>query len=461
MSFLAKGLAGSAGFFALLGSPWVKDGFLRPLAGLQERTAAYFTGAPRVPVEVTSDCSGADVLALCLAAIFAFEAPRRARLWGAAGGAALVLALNTARIATLGHAASSPDLFWMLHLRIWPLILLIATSTYVFAWIRATRRAVVGSRPDAVEGDVFLRRLMPRLAVLLVVFASCGPWIEGSRLLFEAGAWTVTVAVFLLNVMGASATGAANVLVTTRGSFMVTPECLATALVPLYVAAVFAFPMSGLKRLLALAAAPPFFAALAICRLLLLALPPVLASSPLFLVHGFHQFVLALLVIIAVSVWRESMASREWERAGRQACIAVGSAVFLALVLGATLNESVFAVARVIAPSGVIDLGASEEAQGALTVLPAFQAAFLLGLGLVAGLRGMSLAAPFPVLFASQILLVMFAGETFHRTGLAPHPLFLRALGVGGPILLVLTMLSVRVRSAAPATLKVVADDSV
>jgi len=45
--------------------------------------------------------------------------------------------------------------------------------------------------------------------------------------------------------------------------------------------------------------------ALAVVRLLLLALPPVLAASPLFLVHGFHQFVLGALCVVGLALLRE------------------------------------------------------------------------------------------------------------------------------------------------------------
>ena len=89
-----------------------------------------------MPVAVTAECSGTDVLALCLAAILACPVPWRARLAGAAGGVALVLALNTVRIATLGRAAASPALFQALHLQVWPAILVLATAGYVFAWMR-------------------------------------------------------------------------------------------------------------------------------------------------------------------------------------------------------------------------------------------------------------------------------------------------------------------------------------
>ena len=87
---------------------------------LQGALAARLFGAPTLPVEVTLACSGADALALCLGAVLAYPVRGAARLAGAAGGAALILGLNTLRIGTLGRAAASPAWFDALHLYVWP-----------------------------------------------------------------------------------------------------------------------------------------------------------------------------------------------------------------------------------------------------------------------------------------------------------------------------------------------------
>src|SRR6185295_11702888 len=125
------------------------------------------------------DCSGIDVLALCLAAILASPVSWRSRLAGSAGAIAFVLGLNTIRIATLGRAAASPELFRTLHLQVWPAILILATASYVVAWMRAVVTATGPSSP-------LVRRFVPRAAVLLVAFALCGPWIARSEALLEA-----------------------------------------------------------------------------------------------------------------------------------------------------------------------------------------------------------------------------------------------------------------------------------
>jgi exosortase/archaeosortase family protein len=418
-----------------------------------------------VPVAVTAECSGTDVLALCLAAILACPVPWRARLAGATGGIALVLALNTLRIATLGRAAASPALFQALHLQVWPAILILATSSYVFAWMRGS----LGARGPAEEGaareeDDALssigRRFAPRAAVFLVAFALCGPWIARSEALLEVGAWTTRAAAVLLTAAGLAAAASGNVLATSRGAFMVTPECLATALIPLYVAGVFTVRLTWRWRALALMAAPPLFAALAVARLLLLALPPALAASPLFLVHGFHQLVLAAAGVGALALWLEPPAPGRGGRAARRAGIALGAAALFALLAGAALTSTLLGGARVMAlldPRTLTELATPGDAQGALALLPAYQAAFLLALGItiVAGWRRLALA--FAVLLASQLVLLVVLGEAGHA-GIAPHALVLRAWAVGVPVVLTLAIFRAAGRAWTLAPLRPAAD---
>ncbi len=453
-TFLLAALAWSLGLFALLRSPWAEGRLVLPLTRLQEQAANYYAGRPPVAVAVTSDCSGTDVLALCLAAILACPVPWRARLAGAAGGIALVLALNTVRIATLGRAAASPALFQALHLQVWPAILVLATAGYVFAWMRGAR----GARGRAEEGasgeddalSLIGRRFAPRAAVFLVAFALCGPWIARSEALLEAGAWTARAAAFLLTAAGVAAAASGNVLATSRGAFMVTPECLATALLPLYVAGVLTVRLTWPWRALALTAAPPLFAALAIARLLLLALPPALAASPLFLVHGFHQLVLAVIGVVLFALWREPPAPRRWARAARRAGAALGAAAILAIVAGAALTSAVLGAARAIAslaPHTLTELAAPGDAQGALALLPAYQAGLLLALGMTAFAGWRRLLSAFGVLLASQVVFLVVLGELADHAGLVAHALLLRAWAVGVPVVLTLVML----RAGPPA----------
>jgi len=102
--------AGVEGGFAI-DDAYVAGRIVEELGGTWDDSAlgaVRLAGAPVLPVEVTLACSGADVIAICLGAILAYPVPWRRRLAGAAGGLALILCLNTLRIATLGQVAPSP-----------------------------------------------------------------------------------------------------------------------------------------------------------------------------------------------------------------------------------------------------------------------------------------------------------------------------------------------------------------
>jgi exosortase/archaeosortase family protein len=444
--FLLVSVAWSLGLFALLRTPWVDERLVVPITRVQKQAADYYAGSPAAPISVTQECSGTDVLALCLAVILACPVSRRARLAGTAGAVAFVLGLNTVRIATLGLAAASPALFQALHLQVWPAILVLAVAGYVFAWMRLT----VGAGERTGESD--LLRFATRAAMLLVAFALCGPWIARSDALLAAGAATARAAAFILTAAGLAATASGNVLATSRGTFIVTPECLATALFPLYVAGVLTVRLAWRWRALALLAAPPLFTALAIVRLLLLALPPALAASPLFLVHGFHQLVLAVIGVMLLALWREPRGPKRWVRAAARGGAALGIAAVLAVVAGSVLTDAVLGAARVIASLAsrtLVDLAAPGDAQGALALLPAYQAGLLLALGIAVLTGWRRLLAAFGVLLASQVIFLLALAAVDHA-GLVPHALLLRAWAVAVPVVLTLAMLRAGPPAVAP-----------
>ena len=94
------------------------------------------------------------MLALCLGAILAYPVRWRTRLVGAGVGLALILALNTLRIGTLGRLAASPSLFDAFHVYVWPAVLSLAVAGYVFAWMRlADRQRQAGSAAAPGAGD--------------------------------------------------------------------------------------------------------------------------------------------------------------------------------------------------------------------------------------------------------------------------------------------------------------------
>ncbi|MBA2259386.1 MAG: archaeosortase/exosortase family protein, partial [Acidobacteria bacterium] len=301
-NFALRGVAWSLGLFGLLRLPWLETHAVLPLTQLQARLAETGFGTPALPIAVTLACSGADALALCAGAILAYPVIWQARLGGAAGGIGLVLALNTVRIGTLGRAAGSPSWFEALHVYVWPALLTLAIAGYVFAWMRfADRRpAVTPSASPAPPADQSVRqttRLTRRFVLLtaafLVLFTAASPLYLESAGVLAVAAFVARAAAGALRLLGVEAGATANLLSTAQGGFLVTQECISTPLIPVYLAAVFAYSNTWRRRALALLTAVPLFVGLGIARLLVVALPAALVGSPIFLIHAFYQLLLA------------------------------------------------------------------------------------------------------------------------------------------------------------------------
>jgi len=183
VKFALRAAAWSLGFFGLLRLNWFAAHVLLPFTRFQGAAAVTVFGAPALPVEVTLACSGADALSLCLGTILAYPVKWRARIAGAAGGVALILALNTLRIAALGHAIASSSGFTALHAYVWPGLLVLAIAGYVFTWMRfadgARGTSTLIARPQPS------RQFVALTAAFLVLFTAAAP------ISYAAGPWQV------------------------------------------------------------------------------------------------------------------------------------------------------------------------------------------------------------------------------------------------------------------------------
>jgi hypothetical protein len=139
-------------------------------------------------------------------------------------------------------------------------------------------------------------------------------------------------------------------------------------------------------------------------------------------------------------------------RAASRAGAALGVAAILAIVAGSAFTSAVVGAARAVASlaSGTLmDLAAPGDAQGALALLPAYQAGLLLALGVAVLAGWRRLLAAFGVLLASQVVFLLVLGAVDHA-GLVPHALLLRAWAVAVPIVLTLVMLRAGQPAVAP-----------
>jgi exosortase/archaeosortase family protein len=427
--FALRAVAWSLGLFGLIRMSWIEAHIVLPLTHMQGSIASSLFGVPSAPVEVTLACSGADALALCLGAVLAYPVKWQSRLAGAGGAIALVLGLNTLRIATLGWAAASPVWFAALHLYVAPAALTLLIAGYVFAWMssadnRQTRDDEKASPHVAAltRRPAPTRRFVVLTAAFLLVFAAASPlYLESATVLTAAG-FIARAAAAILGVAGVSASTTANVLWTSRGGFVVTQECVSTPLIPIYLAAVCSWPMTWRGRIPAVLAAVPIFIGLGIARLLIVALPDVV-GPPLFFVHAFYQLLLGATVVFLAALWRHGgRAAFGHALAG----LAVG--VLFVLLLGSAYTRAItFPAAAPV-----------DDPQGAVALLPAFQVGLYLALWAAAFIAGgwTRFLAGLGLLGLTQTAGLLALQTLASQFGLAPHVRDVRGWAVAGPVLI-------------------------
>ncbi len=436
VKFALRGVAWSLGLFGLLRLNWTEAHVLLPFTRVQAAVAVGLFGTSALPVEVTLACSGADALALCLGAVFAYPVTWRTRLAGAGGGAALILGLNTLRIGTLGRVAASPAWFNTLHVYVWPAVLTLAIAGYVFGWMRLADRRHTLDEKEVAPREPFLtgrpkptRRFVVLTAAFLVLFSAASPLYLQSAGIFALAGFIARAAAVILGVVGVSAHAAANVLWTPRGGFLVTQECISTPLIPVYLAAICAHSTTWRRLILGVLAAAPLFIALGIVRLLVVALPGVVAS-PIFFVHAFYQLLLGAVVVFLAAQWRHGGSA-----AGRHALVGVIVGVAFVYLLGPFYTRIVTYLAG--APL--------DDPQGAITLLPAFQIGLYLALWVAAfiavGWRRFLAGLAVLGLMQTAGLLALHALTT--HSGVTAHVRDVRGWAVAGPLLIVAAVVNV------------------
>lgn len=443
--FVIAGVAASLGFFALLRLGWTEAHLVLPLTRVQGALAARLLGAPALPVEITLACSGADTLALCLGAVFAYPVKWRTRLAGAGGAAVLILALNTLRIGTLGRVAASPAWFNALHVYVWPAVLTLAIAAYVFAWMQLADRWPVPDEQAAAPGVPLLtghrrsarlalqpsRRFIVLTGAFLILFLAASPfYLESPGVLVLAG-FIARAAAATLGAIGVSAYAAANVLQTPRGGFLVTQECISTPLIPVYLAAVCTYSPTWRRLIAGVLATLPLFIALGIVRLLVVALPDVVAS-PLFLVHAFYQLLLGAVVVLLAALWRH---------AGRAAAGHALAGIIVGILVIYLLGP--FSTRVVAYPAGA----PLEDPQGAIALLPAFQIGLYLALWVAAfgasDTNWKRLLAGIALLGLTQTAGLLAMHTVASHSGLTAHVRDVRGWAVAGPVLIFAAVVNV------------------
>jgi exosortase/archaeosortase family protein len=444
LKFVIWGVAGSLGFFGLLRLNWTEAHVVLPLTHIQAVLAVGLFGLPASPVEATLACSGTDALALCLGAILAYPVRWRARLAGAGAGAALILGLNTLRIGTLGRVVASPAWFNALHVYVWPGVLTLAIAGYVFLWMRladerpASREAseLDRARQDQPSPLATVRRapqpsrqFVLFAAAFLLLFVAASPlYLQSPSVLAIAGLIARAAAV-VLGVAGVSAHAAANVLWTPRGGFLVTQECVSTPLIPVYVAAVCTYSKTWRRLILGVLSTVPLFIGLGIVRLLVIAVPDVVAS-PMFLVHAFYQLVAGAVVVFLAAAWRH----------GGRAALGHALAGLIVGILFVNLLGPFYT--RVVTSRAGTPLN---DPQGAIALLPMFQVGLYLALW-VAAFAAVSwnrFLAGLAVLGLTQTAGLLALHALASYWDLTAHVRDVRGWAIAGPVLIFAAVVNV------------------
>ncbi len=430
--FAARGVLWGLSLFGVMRLGWFEVHALLPLTRLQGAAAATLFGTPAASIEVTLACSAADASALCAGAILGYPAKWQSRLAGVGGAIALILGLNTIRIGALGRAAASPWWFEALHVYVWPAVITFAIAGYVFGWMRFADGWPAARPAPARSSSHLTRRFVLFTLILLALFTAAAPLYRESAAVLAAGAFIARAAASVLNGLGAEATATSNLLSTSRGAFLVTQECIATPLIPVYVAAVAAYSSTWRWKSLALLATVPLFAGLGIARLLVVALPAALVDSPMFLIHAFYQLLLAGVLVLVVAVWRHGRGGTAWRRALAGSSLGIASVAVLDPLYTGVLMPAVGISTRFHDP------------QGAIALLPSFQVGLYVALFVAAFalFKWRVFAFGLGLLGLSQIAALTLVHVVVRDAGLTPHVRDVRAWALGVPLLLVAVLVT-------------------
>lgn len=439
------------GLFGLMRIEWVERTLLTPFAQLQQRVADQLTGAPPGLVYADASCSGGDPMALCLGTIMAFPAARAARLRGAVLGLAVITGLNVVRLGTLSLAASNRTLLELLHVYVWPGILILAAVAYVYGWMLRQGRdgagAVSADRRAGAAPGAAARRFLLLAALLVAAWFAAAPSFYESAAADRIAGWIALFGGAILTAAGTAAAVSGAVIRTAHGGFVVTQECIFTPLIPLYVAGALAAPLTMPRRVLALAATPAVFFALGVARLLVLAAPAAVVGSHAVAIHAFSQMLVAVLLVAAVAAWAADGARRAAGRAAAAIGVGALAGIAAAPVVGATVASATAGLQALAGHAG----HAFADSQGAAAILPVFQIGLFAALWAAArrtaprraalGLAGLALV---------QAAVGVAAGELASHAGFDPHVGLIRAWAIALPAAMVWA-LGPRIKSPARA----------
>ena len=438
------------GLFGLMRLPWVERTLLTPFAEIQQRVADQLTGAPSDLVYADASCSGGDPLALCAGAIFAFPGTWGSRLRGAAVGFTLITVLNIVRLGHLSLIAENRELLNLLHVYVWPGILILVAAAFVYGWMgrqgfgvaggTATRGDGTGTGAAGVEVASFgglvvgvaARRFLLLAALLVAAYFATAPFFYESAGVDVIAGWIAVTGGGILAAAGTTVAVSGPIIRTAHGGFIVTQECIFTPLIPLYVAGALAAPLGWRRRTAMLVGTPAVFFALGVSRLLVLAVPAAVIGSYTVAIHAFSQTLVAILLVLVVTVRTVGAGRQGAARAAAAVALGAVAAFVAAPVLGAVVGGAVGGLQSLAGHAG----HGFADAQGAWALVPAFQVGLFAALWIAAAGGGRSwrwALAGLGAVVLVQAAVGVPVDELAHHYGFDPHVGLLRGWALALP----------------------------
>ncbi len=321
--FLGGAILGLIGLFILVRLPSIQAAVLAPWSAVLADLAAWTLGVfgkevtvsgtilrtASLSLNVTTDCSGLEVIGVYLALTLAYPAPWSRRLWGAVYGILLFQILNFLRIVGFFWLEAGP-VFELFHSYLWPLVLGGAGCGLWAVWLRQ------GSQPSETAQTRRARlstyRPLLQFGTAALVLLLLLPYVVESRFMYEFSVWVTGGSAWLLSLLGVPAQANACILRSAPMSINILPRCTSTPLYILYLAGAVSIPLAWRSRGLLLVLAVPVFYLLNVFRVVgLVWAQAYVPNISLFVGHFFFQIGLILALAVGLGWW----ISRGWEPA--------------------------------------------------------------------------------------------------------------------------------------------------
>lgn len=462
--FLGGALLGLVGLFVLLRLPSLQAAVLEPWSAILADLAAVTLRAfgqdvnvsgtilrtSNLSLNVTTECSGLEIIGVYLALTLAYPAPWSRRLWGAVYGILLFQILNFLRIVGFFWLEAGPT-FELFHSYLWPLVLVVAGCLLWVVWLRQGTAPAAASHTWRARVHAYRPLLQFGAAALVLLLLL--PYVVESRFMYEFSVGVTSGSAWLLSLFGVPAQANACILRSAPMSINILPRCTSTPLYILYLAGAVSLPLAWRSRGLLLLVAVPVFYLLNVFRVVgLVWTQAYVPGISLFVGNFFFQISLILLLSGALGWWlsqglEQIRRRRFWLRLTAGYAASLGLWWLLGEVYDSLVSsgyQGVIGVIGMISMTGVIGQAgiglAAELPQDPYRILqfmPAFQTVILGAFALACLWRWQALLGSVLAIYVSQIGFYVGIATLRQVYAIDPHVRYFRAWVVAVPFVLV------------------------